>query len=350
VPELQVPHHFSSRSFLAPPLQKNLERLQGVVLGTVVGHLVHALVGRCIWWGFLTSASLLFLWVSLNLYTYFDSPVYGGRARLFCVFGTQILLTGCNEETFDPLATYHVIANSVVAILVMASVDLVLAPSRASDMACKALLDSWKAIEQATSHLLNPEIAKSNFHRNDILQRIEIAEILGREAGEEPRFWRTPWKGPLFLDAVQGAYQVCASLSRMAHRMDFDGCHGAPRAEIFRAAFRMSSFRGIEILLQKKLSQLTKLLEVFAHEVAEPTKEFQDHTLQTLYVKEIQEARAEFIQEMNWQLAADANSKLVSPELDTLEGDPVSRVSMILSNIDMMFLEMRKLQSRIFQY
>merc|ERR1719235_2824148 len=119
-------------------LVKNLGRLQGVVLGTVVGKLVWAITGWCTWWGYIALCISLFSWNFLCLYVYYDSPTYGGIACLLAAFGSGNFLVGCTDPltaTFDPAGPYYEIINVVVAIAIMIFVDMALAPGRASDMA-----------------------------------------------------------------------------------------------------------------------------------------------------------------------------------------------------------------------
>merc|ERR1719263_448206 len=117
-------------------LPKNLGRLQGVVLGTVVGKLVWAFFGWCTWWGYIALCAALFFWNFLCLYVYYDSPTYGGIACLLAAFGSGNFLVGCSDplkSSFDPSGPYYEIINVVVAIAVIMLVDMIFAPGRASD-------------------------------------------------------------------------------------------------------------------------------------------------------------------------------------------------------------------------
>merc|ERR1719272_1540870 len=67
-------------SAVGSAIAKNLGRLQGVVLGTVVGKLIWAIAGWCTWWGYIALCAALFGWNLLCLYVYYDSPKYGGIA------------------------------------------------------------------------------------------------------------------------------------------------------------------------------------------------------------------------------------------------------------------------------
>ena len=53
-----------SSSTFRPFMVKNLDRLNGVALGNIVGQSVYCSVGYCTWWGYLGIGIALFVWVT----------------------------------------------------------------------------------------------------------------------------------------------------------------------------------------------------------------------------------------------------------------------------------------------
>merc|ERR1719399_181760 len=104
--------------FVGSAMTKNLARLQGVVIGIVLGNLLYALLAWCYWWGHLAVAVALYLWTLMGLFMYFHSTNYSTVGLLLAVFGTQALLKPCANESTDP-SGHSAIVNVTIGICVM---------------------------------------------------------------------------------------------------------------------------------------------------------------------------------------------------------------------------------------
>merc|ERR1719188_2029048 len=78
-------------------LLKNLQRVQGVVLGTVVGQLVRGVFITCNWYNAYSIAVILFIWVSFNLFVYYNSVSYAMIGCLLAAFGAQKMMEVCQD-------------------------------------------------------------------------------------------------------------------------------------------------------------------------------------------------------------------------------------------------------------
>merc|ERR1719323_1020884 len=137
-------------------LHKASRRLQAVVLGTVCGVLIHVLVGRCVWYGYMLTGCAFFLWLLFTLYLYFDSVEHSYNGLLMAYFGTMGIIRGCNDISFHPSMTHYPIVNTVVAITVVTFFDTVLSPGRASVAAHVAYMKVWHAMEESVRNIFDP--------------------------------------------------------------------------------------------------------------------------------------------------------------------------------------------------
>merc|ERR1719335_1562992 len=94
-------------STFRPSMVKNLDRLNGVVLGNIVGQLVYCALGYCTWWGYLGIAIALFVWVTGTLYMYYNSAKYGIVGCLLAAFGSAAFLQGCTNDFANPAKSYY---------------------------------------------------------------------------------------------------------------------------------------------------------------------------------------------------------------------------------------------------
>jgi hypothetical protein len=193
---------------------KNLSRLQGVVIGIVLGNLLYALFGWCTWWGHLSVAVVLYLWSLMGLFMYYHSTSYATVGLLLVVFGSKSLLLKCSNELTDPKG-YKQIVDVTVAVCVMTIVDNLLSPERASDLAKKAFHDAYTPLIEALDALFDKDQANVRQQDGTLIGLINRTQQLGDEASLEPRFWRNPWPRHSFETAVKCLSSLRFSMNSM---------------------------------------------------------------------------------------------------------------------------------------
>eukprot|EP00416_Gambierdiscus_australes_P031416 CAMPEP_0171087302 /NCGR_PEP_ID=MMETSP0766_2-20121228/20059_1 /TAXON_ID=439317 /ORGANISM="Gambierdiscus australes, Strain CAWD 149" /LENGTH=1150 /DNA_ID=CAMNT_0011544997 /DNA_START=39 /DNA_END=3491 /DNA_ORIENTATION=+ len=375
---IAVPATLLLMRYSGSAIQKNAKRLQAVVFGTVTGILVHAMVGRCIWWGYALTGFFFFSWLLLTLFLYFDSVDNSYNGLLMAYFGTMGILRGCNDISFDPALTHYPITNTVVAIFVVTFFDIVFHPGRAAVAAYEAYVEVWRTMKEAVTAIFDPNVKKVEFHREKIMQMVVAAEQLGREAAIEPRWWRVPWPEAVYEKAIQSSFQLCACMSNMEHTVARAGRDGAAKDEVFEALLHVSGFQGVGAVLLAKMNQMEKLLKIFVHETTGPMPELEVPALMVGYLRDETEARKKFLEqvcEMENQcisgfeaMTQSSPSRSTQPrenpkdsiiratlkrrlsynfQVDSLEADPASQVSLLLSDIEQMIRTMRSLHHTI---
>merc|ERR1719426_376634 len=220
-----------------PSMVKNLDRLNGVVLGNIVGQLVYCALGYCTWWGYLGIAIALFVWVTGTLYMYYNSPKYGVVGCLLAAFGSAASLQGCTNDFSNPAKSYYSIVECVAAIFIVLGVDAIISSSRSSDLAYAAFLDFWQTFRGAVEGILDPNLHTQKADHGALLGKVGFCAMLNPEAIDEPRWWRTPWRKFAYADGV-----TCAT------------------------KLRLPSFGKIREGVSGKLEQLERFIKVFVHE------------------------------------------------------------------------------------
>jgi len=326
-------------TFAGSAMTHNLGRVQGAVLGTVLGQLAYVLFGWCIWWGYLMMTLTLFLWCVTTLFTYYHSPEFGYIAILLCAFGSMNMLVGCSDEQFIPTNSYYMIVNTIVGITVMTAVDMALAPGRASDFAYQKFSDSWNSLTKAIDHAFNPKKQKTRFHRGIILGKISSAESLGSEAGKEPRYWRTAWKGALYDRCIAGLYHIRVALSGMEYCLAKGGHDGENKSEDMQELMRMESFQNVRADIKTKLERVEKMAEIFVHETQEEF-DFEELEQGMTQIHRIENLQA-FLKE-----ASTIVNKTKQNE-KTLEDDVGCRICTIIVLINSIYEELRQIKHAV---
>jgi uncharacterized membrane protein YgaE (UPF0421/DUF939 family) len=232
-------------SFAGSAALKNLGRLQGVVIGIVLGNLLYALFGWCYWWAHLCVAVVLYLWSLIGLFMYYHSVNYSTVGLLLVVFGSKSLLNKCSNELTDPKG-YKQIVDVTVAVVVMTIVDNLLSPARASDLAKKAFHDAYMPLIASLNDLFDKKEPRVRRQMGALLRVINKAQLMGDEASLEPRFWRNPWPQTSFNVAVNCIGSLRFSMNSMEINALNDykevGEKGRTKKKEFMHAISLDSF------------------------------------------------------------------------------------------------------------
>jgi len=337
-------------STVGSAIAKNLGRLQGVVLGTVVGKLVWALLGWCTWWGYIGLCAALFGWNFLCLYVYYDSPKYGGIACLLAAFGSGNFLVGCTDPIttpFDPAGPFYEIINVVVAIAVMIVVDSALSPGRASDMANSTFADVFKTLRKNLDDLFDVEQPDVRVKTGRLGALIAGSHSLGAEAYEEPRYWRIGWKMDLWDKAVQTLGDLRITMTAMEYSVTEGGVAGGAKTDIFMMLLKKPQFQTIKKALYDKLDLMEKLCHIFGHETIAPFPELENELLKT---NEFRSDMEKAIKDVMIDINKAIKAKGMTPRsAENLEHDAGSQVSFCLSAFLMMVDQADSLQQAILQ-
>jgi hypothetical protein len=329
--------------FLGSAMVKNLGRVQGVVLGTVVGQIAHAMLESCEAQSIGFLALILFCYSCITLFTYYSSTQYSYIACLLAAFGGQTMLSGgCGMHSLDKGSSYDTIINTVCAISLIVVYDVLLSPGRASTIAYEALDSSVGTLQEALGKHFDPAVEHVRFHKGEVLASIGNAETMGAEAFNEPRYWRTEWRHSVFTRAVEHAYRLRYNLAAMETSLA-DGFkdHGL-KNDVMNMLLRTPGFSRLSGLVSEKLRIARPLVGIFVHETVARFEATADVGTLKTYRQEAQQIQEDVIAEV----AKDPAMRTKSIE-GSLEKDPLCQVCMVLSSINSMLGGTRELQHSI---
>jgi len=329
--------------FLGSAMVKNLGRVQGVVLGTVVGQIVHATLESCETRTIGALALVLFCYSCITLFTYYNSTQYSYLACLLAAFGGSGMLSGgCGTHSLDKGSSYDAILSTVCAIALIVLYDIVVSPGRASAMAYTALDSSVGTLEKALGMHFDPAVAHVRFHKGELLASISTAESMGAEANNEPRYWRTEWKNGVYNQAVEHAFRLRYNLAAMETSVAEGFEDRGMKIDVMNKLLRTPGFIRLADLIGEDLQTVQPLVGVFVHETVDRFPALVDASMLKGLSQEAKQAQEAAIAEVA------KNPALRTKGVEgSLESDPLCQVCMVLSCVSTILGGVRELQHSI---
>jgi hypothetical protein len=337
--------------FVGSAMVKNLARLQGVVIGIVLGNLLYAFLAWCYWWGHLLVGLALYSWTLLGLFMYFHSTNYATVGLLLAVFGASALCKPCANDETNP-AGMSSIVNVTVAIIVMTVVDILMSPARASDIAKENFRNAYTSVLDAFEKLFDPDVKTIQERGDALVGPIGAAETMGNEAALEPRYWRHDWPTGKFDKAISclKTLRFCVD-SIESVMLNEDGT----KKDVFIAAIKLKEFSDKATGLKTKLiGHTTKVME-------EVEKQIQDLAGNDVFMERLTEiqpdklkARDTFDEVWRSALIGDEkeaggyytalnapkfrNENIVSAKAKDVGQDPLAECSLLVESLEAMFV------------
>jgi len=326
-------------------LSNNLMRLQGVVLGTVIGQVAYALLAWCVWWGYLSVTCFVYCWSLLTMYMYYHSDNYSTVGLLLSIFANGAMLQGCSAEIFDPTVAYHGIINTVSGITIMAVMDMLLAPDRASNMAMRSYQSASAPLIAMADELLDSKITTLAPRKGVVRGLIATAQDMNVQASLEPRFWREEWKFGTYASCCNALTALRFNMATIDYALvDVDGDE-RPKAPHFIAATKMREFEELRLMFKGRLEfvqdQMAKCLE---HEEIDDIFA-EDYEVEPALTDTSEEARmSEKLKE--WAVAVSKNAEVLKEEEDikssfaSLEDDPIADICILYGCLENMIVQL----------
>mmetsp|Transcript_89942 Transcript_89942/g.140852 ORF Transcript_89942/g.140852 Transcript_89942/m.140852 type:complete len:876 (+) Transcript_89942:33-2660(+) len=331
-------------------LPKTLARIQGTVIGTVVGEIAFSYFGQCNWWSHFFLAICLLIWAFMSFFIYHHSKLHGNRycGFLLAMFGAKYMLSPCSMDTYDGTPVYGKIVSVVFATSIKSILDAATTPERSADLAFAAFMKSWKSIANAVALLFDASVTCRSYQRSRLSDELAQAQLLSGEAADEPRYWRPVWKEGLFEQAIRSANNLRYGLSSVEYCVVGGGCTSrAMKSVFFVHLMQRQSFLGVKRLLMQKYEQVAKMFQL-VYEVGEeggpdPIDELEKNDPYAFddYVSEWQDALGKFM------IDADTLASKHEGTCGTLESDPNAQTSSLIVSMDSMMDELRSLQHAI---
>jgi len=333
--------------FVGSAMVKNLGRIQGVVLGSIVGQIVHSLFDSTDTWSVVTLAGCLFVYALVTLFTYYSSEQYSYLGCLLAGFGCGQMLIGTGgahvAHSLDKAGGYDKISTTVCATSLVVLFDMVFPPGRASEFAHKSLAEVVELLERALSRHFDRSVEHVRFHKGELHDAVARAESMGKEASAEPRYWRTQWRGGVFSDVVRAAYQIRYSLAAMEYSVSEDFRDGGRKNAVMRTILETPSCGSLLEVVRNKVLSVSPLVGIFVHETCDPFPASGDAGAVHSFRVDIQAAQ----RSMAAEIAKHPSVTRLVTAGGTLERDPLCQACVVLGSIECMLESVRDLQHTI---
>jgi hypothetical protein len=334
--------------FAGSAMTKNLARLQGVVIGIVLGNLLYALLAWCYWWGHLLVAIALYLWTLMGLFMYFHSENYSTVGLLLVVFGAQALLRPCSNSDTDP-SGHGLIVNVTVAILIMTIVDLFLSRTRASDMAINAFVETYTKQLHNMQTLFAFKDETVEKRKGGVAAGIADAASFGNEAYQEPRYWRLDWPLDIYNQGISCLTSVRFKMMAIeaAVLSEPDENDKQQKSDVFKMALRCNSFAGegglktiLEIRYQGTMEAFVETLKDDAYK----TSDVFVKRLQSLdHMNELESTKwTTKYDDFTKELQSEYKKRAPKTDLENLHIDDLAQISVFIESLKAIFVELDK--------
>mmetsp|Transcript_114953 Transcript_114953/g.199273 ORF Transcript_114953/g.199273 Transcript_114953/m.199273 type:complete len:948 (+) Transcript_114953:63-2906(+) len=249
--------------------KKNLMRLEGVVLGTAVGTLIHVFVAVCSMRNCILSVTIIAFWVWTMLIGHFSGEEHAYLCFLLALFGQNQIASRCSLDDFDTASinlTQDVFA-VVTTIIIMTGVDLVFPDRPSSHQAVEALDDTWSTMTDAFKRFFDAETPLRVYDAEaQISGAISKARSLEKAAQEEPRFWKTPWRHESYKKCLASLRLLRACLHTIAKTRPREGLQEYPADKVYNATLKLPEMQALVKLVAEEMDFQNDLIQIFLHE------------------------------------------------------------------------------------
>jgi len=245
----------------------NLGRIQGTVLGTLVGNVLYIALHDCDEWVLKFIAFFIFEWGACFVYYYSDQ--FSAIGALLAIFGGSVLITHCDSElslgdiSALKVAAYDQFYMLALALATVTIVDLVFRGKSAAilsqEEAASAMDKSMDFFTRAMSH--GDEAFQGLEEMNkEVLQHIDMLETFAFEANQEPRWHRAPFRYVLSLQLLGQIRKVHLDIMTVLHAIEGTVAHDTDGIHALLA--KCKSFERVTVDLEKKLKFAREVVKV----------------------------------------------------------------------------------------
>jgi hypothetical protein len=310
------------------------------VLGSVIGQTAYALLAWCTTWGYISVAVAVLFWATITLFIYYNSAQFGTVGLLLAVFGVTSLLQGCSDEVYNPATSYYGVINTTGGICIMCVVDTLFPPGRASEMAVAAYFAAWDPLVKQSKDLFDFDKKRLPPRKGALRGLIAGADAMGKEAYEEPRYWRAAWPTATFDRAVTCLSTLRFTLAALEGGVTNMKANGeAAKEDHFLEVLKMDSFETIKKCLMSRFDETKANLDrALNNETGASLMNFSQSQMLSSDLAEKHSVAMktidDFVVEFNKQKHRDL------PEDGTLEDDAIADMSILTEALRAIFSEL----------
>merc|ERR1719181_2202145 len=146
------------------------------------------------------------------------------------------------------------ILDCMFALFCMVIIDFLMMAMPASRQGSEQLRLAWEDMTAGVHQLFDGSIKNTRPNDGHLFSLLNSAKTLGHEGAQEPRYWRTPFKGYLFDQVVTKCFAVRFSMICSHYSAAKGGVNGAPKNPFFLELTKLDAFQEIGALLQERMA------------------------------------------------------------------------------------------------
>eukprot|EP00931_Biecheleriopsis_adriatica_P052104 TRINITY_DN3028_c0_g1_i2.p1 TRINITY_DN3028_c0_g1~~TRINITY_DN3028_c0_g1_i2.p1 ORF type:complete len:878 (-),score=156.81 TRINITY_DN3028_c0_g1_i2:323-2884(-) len=314
--------------FIGSTMIKDMNRIQGLMLGNVMARLVVGLVLHCTWVDFTLHVAVAFIWMVASLFIYYHSETYATVGCLAAAFGASTMFSlSCDSSDLHKRTTFDSMTMTCMACLVTFLVDITLKTDRASDRAYISLDKCWDCLNLSIKEVLDPGSKQVSFHSTDAKGHLQTAKSMSNEADLEPRFWRTAWNKELFDQVYKETSHMIKNVSALEMAISSKSSAGTSKDDVMLEMPAKRDKTG-NPLAARKLDAVKKLLRFFIHETEDRFPGLSDKEATYEFDEEEKLAEEEFVKNH-----VGANFGKRSTGLTSIRKDPLANIALVSSGL-----------------
>jgi len=311
----------------------------------VIGQIAYALLAWCVWWGYLSVTTFVYCWSLLTMYMYYHSDNYSTVGLLLAIFSNGALLQGCSDEIFDPTVAYNGIINTVSGITIMATMDMILAPDRASNQAMACYKNASEPLIVMADELFDSKIESLAPRKGAIRGLISKAASMNDQASLEPRFWREEWPMGTYAAGTNALTALRFNMACVDYALVDTSGDARPKAPHFIASTKMAEFEELRVMFKEQMKFIQdKMGSCLEYEVITDVfaDDFEvDEALQKTEKEQLMREKLKI-----WAVAVSKNQQVLKQEedikssFDSLEDDPIADMCILYGCLENMITQL----------
>jgi len=256
-------------------IQHNMQRFQGLVLGTMIGQLIWVFFGWDSTYGYtmLSISFLLYEFVAIYI-NKSAGPDFAYIGGLIAWNGANQMLMGYSDETYDPTPKYYTIVNVVLSITIMIIFDLLLSTDRASSGAMDNLFQASDALRDIVFSVF--EVRQKKYLVEEAFTKHKDFMSLAAECEEaalaEARYWRDDFNADIWDQAMKCHETVIEAMKKIVFTLTSDesGEYGGTKSTLFMQLLDRQEMVNVrDVLLEQYDCTFGVVCTVFTKELPE---------------------------------------------------------------------------------
>eukprot|EP00930_Biecheleria_cincta_P043252 TRINITY_DN29715_c0_g1_i1.p1 TRINITY_DN29715_c0_g1~~TRINITY_DN29715_c0_g1_i1.p1 ORF type:complete len:892 (+),score=146.80 TRINITY_DN29715_c0_g1_i1:75-2678(+) len=334
-------------NFVGSNVVKQLQRIQGLMIGQVMVLILRRLTAGCDWEDIAVHAFIVFAYALFTLFVCYHSDRFATVGCLAAGFGTATLLNiPCDADQTHKRAVFYTLSSTCLAILVTAFYDLLFSRDRASDRAHEALHKCWDTLAASLEELFDMNVSEAASCTAKAEAYLATAEKMNAEADLEPRWWRVEWRTELFSSVLRETEKMIVAL------------HSIHASMMSRNSGKQETIRGVFVrrckhadghgqsLAYTRFKTVQKLLQFFVHETAHRFPVLADETVLQEFHKQEDRLQEVFLRDEVHGLVANLQG-LEQTAKQKLSEDELANLLTAVAGIDRIGLVLNKVRHAI---